>query len=283
MKIIIKESHYNYLLESGRGGHNRLTQDEFISSAQEVHKNPDGTPKYDYSLVDFKDTNTKVKVICPKHKDEMMGEYGVNYFEVFPNTHMQGKGVCPFENKRKERKYSNEDMKSAASKVSSKTEFESKFPNEYYSARQRNKSLPNFYEEITKHFTGIKKYYGAEEISKILENNNIKFVREKKFNDCTNTREGKSCRKLPFDFYIPSLNTIIEFDGEQHFKPSNKFGMDKFITGQQFDKFKNEYCLKNNINLIRVSYKIKYNTLESQLINSLNNKGITLLGDGYNQ
>jgi len=283
MKIIITESHYNFLLESGRGGHNRLTQDEFISAAQEVHKNPDGTPKYDYSLVDFINTSTKVKVICPKHKDDMVRDYGVNYFEVYPNTHMQGKGVCPFENKRKERKYSDDDMKLVASKVSSKTEFENKFPNEYYSARQRNKSLPGFYEEITKHFTGSVKYYGPEEIAKILENNNIEFVREKTFSDCTNTKEGRFCRKLPFDFYIPSLNTLIEFDGEQHFNPSNKFGMDKFVKGQQYDKMKNEYCQKNNLNLIRISYKIKYSTLESELIKSLNNKGITLLGDGYNQ
>lgn len=280
MKIIITKSHYKFLLES-RGGHNRLTQEDFISAAQEAHKNPDGTPKYDYSLVDFKNTSTKVKVICPKHKDDMVKQFGVNYFEVYPNTHVQGKGVCPFENKRKERKYSDEDMKSAAANVRSKTEFETKFPNEYYSARQRNKSLPGFYEEITKHFTGVNKYYGPEEIDKILKNNNIDFVREKTFNDCHNSKEGKFCRKLPFDFFIPSLNTLIEFDGEQHFKPSNKFGMDKFIKGQQYDKIKNDYCKNNNLNLIRISYKINYNNLESELIKSLNNKGITLLGSGY--
>ncbi len=48
---------------------------------------------------------------------------------------------------------------------------------------------------------------------------------------------------------------LIEFDGLQHYKPLGYFGGDKKLEFTQLcDKIKNEYCLKNNIRLIRISY-----------------------------
>lgn len=57
----------------------RTTIDEFINKSNKIHKN-----KYDYSLVDYVNTNTKVKIICPIH-----GE-----FEQAPELHIIGCG-CP--------------------------------------------------------------------------------------------------------------------------------------------------------------------------------------------
>ena len=54
----------------------------FIRKAQEIHKNEDGTPKYDYSKVNYVNQDTKVCIICPIH-----GE-----FFVTPNRHLIGKG-----------------------------------------------------------------------------------------------------------------------------------------------------------------------------------------------
>ena len=58
-----------------------LSEDEFIKRANEVHGN-----KYDYSLVNYKDTRTKVEIVCKKHG---------SFFQS-PNKHMQGRGckVC---------------------------------------------------------------------------------------------------------------------------------------------------------------------------------------------
>lgn len=58
---------------------------DFISKANKMHNN-----KYDYSLVKYKNTNTKVKIICPKH-----GE-----FEQQPADHLCGRGCvkCGSEN-----------------------------------------------------------------------------------------------------------------------------------------------------------------------------------------
>lgn len=62
-----------------------------------------------------------------------------------------------------------------------------------------------------------------------------------------------------FDFAIfrkdGSLFKIIEFDGEQHFKPVEIFGgEDQFKIQQIRDNNKNEYCKNNNIPLLRIPY-----------------------------
>ena len=50
----------------------------------------------------------------------------------------------------------------------------------------------------------------------------------------------------------------IEFDGIQHYKPVERFGGIKgFNEIVKNDNIKNNYCLLNNIKLIRISYKDK--------------------------
>ena len=56
-----------------------LSKDEFIKRANEVHGY-----RYDYSSVNYKDTRTKVEIICKEHG---------SFFQS-PNKHMQGNG-CP--------------------------------------------------------------------------------------------------------------------------------------------------------------------------------------------
>jgi hypothetical protein len=61
--------------------------------------------------------------------------------------------------------------------------------------------------------------------------------------------------KRPFDFYIESMNLLIEFDGIQHFMPISRFGGEtEFEKIKIKDKIKTEYCMKNNIRLVRISY-----------------------------
>lgn len=83
----------------------------------------------------------------------------------------------------------------------------------------------------------------------ILRAANIKFIREKTFKDL---KGGK----FRFDFYLPSLNLLIEIDGEQHFKQVSKFQKTRmeFLRQQEHDRQKNSYCLANNISLYRIPY-----------------------------
>jgi len=57
----------------------KLTTKEFINRAEKIHRN-----KYDYSLVEYVNTKTKIKIICKKH----------GIFEQTPNNHLCGKN-CP--------------------------------------------------------------------------------------------------------------------------------------------------------------------------------------------
>ena len=67
-------------------------------------------------------------------------------------------------------------------------------------------------------------------------------------------------------------NICIEYNGEQHYKPIDKFGgMDSFKTQQEHDKIKRNYCLEHNITLLEIPYT--YNTNE-KVTNFLREKNI---------
>jgi len=76
--------------------------------------------------------------------------------------------------------------------------------------------------------------------------------------------------KLKMDFFLPSLNMCIEYDGIQHFEPRSRFGgEEEFSIQKSRDLRKNDYCKNNSIKLIRISYK-DYNKLDAILGDILN-------------
>lgn len=95
---------------------------------------------------------------------------------------------------------------------------------------------------------------GAKSISQYLKEHDIVYEAEYRFDDCADERP------LPFDFYLPELNTVIEYDGEQHFGPvrfgqyTEDIAIAKFEQAQKHDAIKNKYCETHNINLIRIPY-----------------------------
>ena len=88
-------------------------------------------------------------------------------------------------------------------------------------------------------------------LSEWFELKEIEFEPQKKFSDC------KYKAELPFDFYIPDLNTVIEVDGFLHYEFNEYFHktQENFELCKLRDKIKNQYCIDNNINLIRIKYK----------------------------
>lgn len=96
---------------------------------------------------------------------------------------------------------------------------------------------------------------GEEIIKLLLNNNNINYARQFSFINCKSPKNNP----LLFDFAIFDDNNklikLIEYDGEQHFYPIDFFGGGEgFNYLQQCDNIKNEYCLNNNIELIRIPY-----------------------------
>lgn len=89
---------------------------------------------------------------------------------------------------------------------------------------------------------------GEIKIKHFLDDSNICYEYQKWFSDC------RDINPLPFDFYLPEYNTIIEFDGRQHFEETHWFSY-SFEKTRKHDSIKNTYCLDNGIRLIRISYK----------------------------
>lgn len=100
---------------------------------------------------------------------------------------------------------------------------------------------------------------GEMKILKFLQENNISFQQEQTFNNCRNINN------LRYDFYLPVQNICIEFDGKQHFIPSDFFGgLETFKKLKENDLIKDEYCNDHNIKLVRISY-LQINEIESIL------------------
>jgi len=228
-------------------GYNRTTE-QFIKESKEVQGD-----KYDYSLVNYIDSKTKVKIICKKH----------GIFNQLPIGHLNGKGCekCVGKNKTTEQfiKESKEVQGdkydySLVNYINNKTKvkiickdhgvFEQSPPSHIFG----KSGCPNCFESK-----------GEKQVEQILTENNINFITQKKFDGC------KYKRKLKFDFYLPDYNMCIEYDGEQHdvmyrFEKNNE----RLKIRQLRDQIKNEYCKNNNIRLLRIKYN---EDIENKLIN----------------
>ena len=93
---------------------------------------------------------------------------------------------------------------------------------------------------------------GEQKISSLLKEHNIKFEQQKTFNTCRFPDTNKLAR---FDFYIDN-RYLLEFDGIQHFEYTEKDWNTKehYLKTKEHDEYKNNWCLNNNIILIRIPY-----------------------------
>ena len=105
---------------------------------------------------------------------------------------------------------------------------------------------------------------GEIRIKEFLEKYKLNYTQQYKFDDC------KFKNTLPFDFYLIDYNTLIEYDGIQHFEIIDFFGgFDGFVSTKIRDTVKNIYCRDNNIPLIRIPYW-EFDDIEDILISKIN-------------
>lgn len=107
---------------------------------------------------------------------------------------------------------------------------------------------------------------GEERIGKYLSEHGIRFEKQKQFDGCMNKFN------LRFDFYLPDINAVIEYQGVQHFQPIKFFGGDKALADtKKRDKIKRMFCFENNIKLFTISYN---ESIEEKLKYILSNEDI---------
>ncbi|WEM33542.1 hypothetical protein EJP02_481 [Escherichia phage EJP2] len=69
---------------------------------------------------------------------------------------------------------------------------------------------------------------------------------EKKYDDC------RMINHLRYDRFIPKLNMLFEYDGEQHFNKRNIRWHGE--SGEKRDQIKTEFAINNGYNFIRIAY-----------------------------
>lgn len=91
---------------------------------------------------------------------------------------------------------------------------------------------------------------GEQIIQNWLEEHSISFIAQKYFKEW-------DIGIHYFDFYLPELNLIIEYNGVQHYEYNPYFHHSKenFIYRKQKDEIKKEKCLSEGINYLSISYK----------------------------
>jgi very-short-patch-repair endonuclease len=229
-------------------GQMKFNNTEFLKRIDKIHGD-----KLIYKNIVYKGHEIPLEIICPKH--------GV--FEKTPKDLLIKKAGCPkcgYEKSTDKRRRSIDDFVKISNKIHNNAYDYSMV--DYKRATDKVKIIcvyHGIFEQTPKDHTNQKQGCPKCQISKgekiiksFLLEHNISFIEQKRFKDCINPSTN---RILPFDFFIPSLNLCIEFDGEQHFSPIERFGgLNKFKDIIHRDEIKNEYCKINNIILLRIKY-----------------------------
>lgn len=220
----------------------KRTTEEFIEDATKVHGD-----KYDYTLSEYVNLETKVKIICKKH-----GEFSQR-----ASDHLDGSGCrkCRDDAVGDARRSNTDEFIEKAKKIHGNTYDYSLVD---YKTCQVGvtiicKKHKEFVQRPTVHLGGsgcpiCKASKGEKAIRQLFEKNSISYVYQKKFNDC------RDAKHLLFDFYVANLNLLIEFDGKQHDEVVSIFGGDEGLADRiRKDQIKNNYAKSNSVGLIRIN------------------------------
>ena len=231
-------------------GLKKVTNEEFIQRAIAVHGD-----RFDYSETVLFSMEKSVNIICKIH----------GLFSQKPFVHLSGFGCSICSDCKK---LTNETFIEKARNVHS--DFYDYSLVEYDGAQSRIKIIcpehgiwkPLAYSHLDgKGCPSCQTSRGEVKVKGYLLSQGIAFSEQETFaktdNPCLNPLTG---RVLYFDFYLPSHNMCIEYDGQGHFAPVCWNGITQeranLIFGQTKyrDGVKDLYCKNTEINLLRIPY-----------------------------
>lgn len=213
---------------------------------------------------DIKSADDRITYNCPKHGNNETKIYTLLLGHVCPKCKIDNQKLTPDEVEKR--------IKDYGTIILNKEEYiDTRTKNLRIVCRECGNEFTTSYNSFVcsnggQYCPDCSKYesHGEKAVRNYLEENKIYYIPQYKFDDC------KDKNALPFDFYLPNENKIIEYDGAQHYTPTSWNGMSKsdadkcFAYVQNHDKIKNQYCIDNNIKLLRVPYW-NYNDIESIL------------------
>lgn len=226
--------------------------EDFIAEAKRIYGS-----KFSYSKTEYVNAKTKVTITCSKHGD----------FNCLPLSHLRNKGngltgackKCGYESNSKTQRHTQAQVIKKFRKAHGNTYSYTKtvYINDSTKVIVTCKIHGDFLITPNKHFTRksgcpfCKKSIGENTIKLILTRQNIDFISEKRFSSC------KSLKPLPFDFFLPRYNILIEFQGQQHFEATKNKGWNNtknLIKVRKHDKIKRDWCTKNRYYLLEITY-----------------------------
>lgn len=204
--------------------------------------------RYRYEKESFSNVSSKINIICKKHGS----------FEQAPYQHYGGSGCpqCSVEEVHEVLKMSFKDFLAKARKEHGKKYDYS--DSDYSTIHEPIKIICDKHGEFLQvprdHYRGsgcpkCNSSKGEREIRRILKNWKITFEEQKVFEDL------KLKNHLRCDFYLPNENTVIEFNGLQHYEPISLFGgLEGLRQNQERDRVKYKYLKDNGIKLIIIRF-----------------------------
>lgn len=240
-----------------------IGRDEFIKRAKEKHND-----KYDYSKVYYKNSKTRVRIICSKH-----GEfYQVSY------AHLMGSG-CP-------KCTNNHPMNQSDFIKKAERVHGDRYDYSNAKYRRHNEKViiicnihGNFKQDPSNHICGK----GCPHCT-LKSEGKVKELLVKYFKDWNITSNKKIWDRYKnydhrrfCDFYMEKngVKVIVEYDGRQHFMPvrfggrSLKKAEKAFKHTQLKDSLDSQFCKANNVLLHRIRYDEDKEESIKELRNSL--------------
>lgn len=204
-----------------------------------------------YGLDYYELINVNGKILTIEHKECN------NIFNIRKDHFFKGQG-CKFCN-AKHRDYgslSNETFLMRVEKYFEEYEFLTEYKNNHTPVSIRCKKCGRIFSQIPAHIfdrgvfcSSCNSSIGEQNIERYLKSNKIFYEKQYRFDDC------RDKKPLPFDFYLPNYNLCIEYQRQQHYSPIGIFGGENRFNGQIIrDNIKREYCRKNRIILVEISY-----------------------------
>lgn len=220
--------------------------EKFVYRANKVHNK-----KYNYEKFNYIGDKVPSIIICPIH-----GEFIQN-----PNSHLNGYGCskCGYKQVADKQRKNIDEFISQANLIHDFKYDYSKF--EYYNSKTKSIIIcpihGEFLKDSIKHLSRGQgcpscskeslRSKGEESIYDYLCKNNIKFKEQFRFKD-------KYMNNKPYDFLLNDLNTLIEYQGEQHFKIKFNMTEKDLAERKALDSIKNKFAIVNGYNFLEIKY-----------------------------
>jgi len=249
---------------------NRTPFSTFIAKAKKIHND-----KYSYKQAEneWVDLKHKVTINCPTHEN----------FKQLSVVHLNGSG-CP--RCSKVARITRELFIKRAKYIHGDSYDYSLVPiiNSHQKVKIICKKHGVFIKDTIKHLRQIagcpkcKRSKGEVLISKFLDDSKIKYEEQKVFASCRDKKE------LPFDFYLPDYQILIEFQGQQHFAPYDRFGgLKAFNALKERDSIKKIWAKNTGVKLITISDRKEINSIIINAISKTNKNDANLISNRINK